>query len=547
MDFCHDAIIIEEIFFYDRCDMEEFNRKKTDTAWQSPTKYFVAACLILFGLYILYISRAVLTLLLTAALLAFIASPVIKLFQNKLKLSKGLSVAITYLLAALFLLTAPVAFLSQGTKAINFFLGLDYIQIAQDSLNWLENSLNTIKILDIPIIDPFVDNVITSMINALQNVQTPDASVEKVPEIDTVIQSLVNAFAVGADIVAGIVGGVISGVLAIIFLILTSIYFSLDGENFLHNLLDKLPPAYKPEYTALATRIRHVWEGFFRGQITLMLTIGTIIWLGGSLLGLPFALFLGVISGLLEILPNLGPTIATIPAIVIALFMGPTYFELNHFIYTLIIVAFYVSVQFLENSFIVPKIMGEALDLHPILILAGVFVGATVWGILGALIAAPVIATIKEILEYLYFKLAWEQPQTYYERPPEEENGLLKQVQTFFHRFMKKKKTSEGKGNPKTVSKKELTEKNPYITTQDKVSSTLNQEHHLQEDINKIKPPEYISQAIPAHQEIVPLNISTQTPKKRDKTGLLALIFLTIASIITGIFFITENKNTDLN
>ncbi len=522
--------------------MEEVNSRKTDTAWQSPTKYFVAACLIIFGLYILYISRAVLTLLLTAALLAFIAGPVIKLFQNKLKLSKGLSVAITYLLAALFLMTAPVAFLSQGTKAINFFLGLDYIQIAQDSLSWLENSLNSIKILDIPIIDPFVDNIITSMINALQNVQTPDASVEKIPEIDTVIQSLVNAFAVGADIVAGIVGGVISGILAIIFLILTSIYFCLDGEKFLNNLLDRLPPAYKPEYTALATRIRHVWEGFFRGQITLMLTIGTIIWLGGSVLGLPFALFLGVISGLMEILPNIGPTIATIPAIVIALFMGPTYFELNHFVYALIIVAFYVSVQFLENSFIVPKILGEALDLHPILVLTGVFVGATVWGILGALIAAPVIATFKEILEYLYFKLAWEQPQTNYESPPEEEKSLLKQIQTFFQRFTNKKKSSERKDDPKMVIKKEIAKKNPYIATQDKVSSTPNQEHLLQEEIFKIKPSEYISQANPSHQEIVPLNNSTQTKKYPNKTSILALLFLTIASIITGIYFITENK-----
>jgi len=484
--------------------MEELINKETvvnDTAWKTPTKYFVAACLILFGLFIFYISRAILTLLLTAALLAFIASPVIKLFHHKLKLSKGLSVAITYLLAALFLLTAPFAFLSQGTKALNFFLGLDYIQIAENSLSWVENFLNSIKILDIPIIDPFVDNIVTSMIDALQNIQTPDTSTTKVPEIDTVIQSLVSAFAVGADIVAGIVGGVISGVMAIIFLILTSIYFSLDGENFLHNLLERLPPAYKPEYTALADRIRHVWEGFFRGQITLMVTIGIIIWLGGSLLGLPFALVSGVISGLMEILPNLGPTIATIPAIIIALFLGPTYFELNPFLYALLIVGFYVSVQFLENSFLVPKIMGDALDLHPILILTGVFVGATVWGIIGALIAAPVIATFKEILEYLYFKLAWEKPKINYEYPPEEEKQFFQHIPSFFQRFTKKDRISEQKSDSRIVVEK-----------------------------------------VPV--SIIPNNGCLF---QEEKTGLLALILLTIASIITGIFLYSKNKKTNLD
>jgi len=83
--------------------------------------------------------------------------------------------------------------------------------------------------------------------------------------------------------------------------------------------------------------------------------------------------------------------------------------------------------------------MGGALDLHPILVITGVFVGATVWGILGALIAAPMIATFKEIFGYIFYKLAWEEPKTKYQAQPEEETGILQGIKNFFQRYKRKK------------------------------------------------------------------------------------------------------------
>ena len=510
-----------------------------DTVWKSPTKYFVAALIILFGIFILYISRGIVTLLLTSALLAFIASPLIKFFHEEFKLPRGLSVAITYLLAGLFLLIVPIAFLSQGTKALNFFLGLNYLEVAQDFLKWLETFLNSIKVLNFPIVDPIVDNAINSMLQALQNIQKPNSTLPQTPEIDTVLQSLINAFTVGYDIVAGIVGGVISGVLAFVFLIMTSIYFSIDGENFLHTLLEKLPPAYQPEFSSLAARIRNVWEGFFRGQVTLMLTIGSIIWIGGSLIGLPFALVLGVISGLLEILPNLGPTLATLPAVIIALILGPTNYEMNHLLFALIVISFYVLVQFFENSLLVPKIMGGALDLHPILVITGVFVGATVWGILGALIAAPMIATFKEIFGYIFYKLAWEEPKSNYQAPPEEAPGILQVVNKYLQRFRRKKPTSQSISeeiiSPSTLSENVLINKE-YSTPTDTTLDTGKDSKILHPEV-KYAPPLYNQD-----HEIVKKN--PRTYSNRERSGSTAFVLLSIAGVFSSILFYIESKKT---
>jgi hypothetical protein len=92
-------------------------------------------------------------------------------------------------------------------------------------------------------------------------------------------------------------------------------------------------------------------------------------------------------------------------------------------IFALIVVGLYFLIQQLENTFIVPRILGEAVDLHPFVVLIGVVIGANVAGILGALLAAPVIASGREIISYLYAKILGQDPF-----PPEDERPELVSV-----------------------------------------------------------------------------------------------------------------------
>lgn len=198
--------------------------------------------------------------------------------------------------------------------------------------------------------------------------------------------------------------------------LLSSIYMTLDAPKFAQRFLNIVPVAYRPEIAILLHRLNKTWRAYLRGQLYLMIIIGALTWLGATAIGLPGAFALAVIAGVLELIPNLGPFLAAIPAVIVALIQGSTYLPVNNLVFALIVIGLYVLIQQIENSFLVPRILGEAVDLHPLVVLIGVIVGTSVAGILGALLAAPVIASAREIISYLYAKILDEDPF-----PPESE------------------------------------------------------------------------------------------------------------------------------
>jgi predicted PurR-regulated permease PerM len=202
-----------------------------------------------------------------------------------------------------------------------------------------------------------------------------------------------------------IISPVVTLVVTAIFTLLMAFQMSLAANQISGWYPDLIPPAYKDEYSALFEKITGTWINFLRGQLTLMLIIGVVIWLGGALLGVPFALLMGVIAGLLELIPSVGPTLAAIPAVLLALVLGSTYLPIDNLVFALIVIGFYVLVQLIENQFVVPRVMGEAVNLPPLIVLIGALAGATAFGILGALLATPIIATGNLVFQYIYRKI----------------------------------------------------------------------------------------------------------------------------------------------
>jgi predicted PurR-regulated permease PerM len=137
------------------------------------------------------------------------------------------------------------------------------------------------------------------------------------------------------------------------------------------------------------------------------------------------ALFLGVLAGVLELIPNVGPTLEAIPAVVLAFLFGSTHFDIQPLPFTLIVIAVYVGLQFVENQFLVPYVMGDAVDLPPLVVLIGALAGAMAFGILGALLATPVIATGNLVFRYTYRKILEPPPLP---PPAEEEPSVWERV-----------------------------------------------------------------------------------------------------------------------
>lgn len=142
-----------------------------------------------------------------------------------------------------------------------------------------------------------------------------------------------------------------------------------------------------------------------------MVVVGVIVWIGNLILGTPQALFLGVLAGLLEVIPSLGPILATIPAVILALMFGSGHIPVENWAFALIVIAFYVLVQAIENQLLVPYILGDAVDLPPLIVIIGVVIGGSAFGLLGVFLATPVISTGREIFMYLYDKILEPPPE----------------------------------------------------------------------------------------------------------------------------------------
>jgi predicted PurR-regulated permease PerM len=168
--------------------------------------------------------------------------------------------------------------------------------------------------------------------------------------------------------------------------------------------------ARRREAGILLGRIARLWLAFIRGQVILMLVVGVITWLGLIALGVPHALALGAAAGLLEIVPNLGPVISTALGAVVALQYGSSYLPISNPLLAVLVILFYVLVQQVENIFIVPRVMGDALKLPALVVLAGITAGAAVGGVPGALLATPVIATARELWRFYRHKRRGEEP-----------------------------------------------------------------------------------------------------------------------------------------
>lgn len=206
---------------------------------------------------------------------------------------------------------------------------------------------------------------------------------------------------------ANLVGGVFSA-LATLFLTLAMMFYAMkDGPGFIKALEKITPPDYHGDVRFIVVELGKIWNAYLRGQVILGLTMGAATFTGASIIGLPQPLVLGLLAGLLEFIPNVGPTLAATPAIIMALVTPSTTIPglEGGLLFGLIVVAMYVGLQAIEGLFLVPRVMGYTLNLHPFVILVALVFGARFGGVLGVILAAPVAATLRLLAAYLWTKI----------------------------------------------------------------------------------------------------------------------------------------------
>ncbi len=174
------------------------------------------------------------------------------------------------------------------------------------------------------------------------------------------------------------------------------------------------------EADMIAETVLRVLGGYIRGQIIVSAVTGVLVWLGLALVGVPYALVLGLVTGLLNVVPYVGPFIGGLSAAVVGLFISP--------LTGLLAIAVVLGAQQLTDIFITPRVMSEQVDLHPLLVIFSLLVGGTLFGFLGLILAIPVAAIIKGLFVYYYEKhtdkvLGTEDGVLFRSKPADDEAG----------------------------------------------------------------------------------------------------------------------------
>lgn len=303
------------------------------------TIIFIAVFIL--SIWLLYLIRDLILILFVAVILMSALSPMVRFF-SKIKIPKALGIAVTYIIiiaiiSGLIVLVSPP--LIEETRRL--FLTL---------------SPHLDQLLDIAAINK---SVLESQLSALSR----------------------NAFSITLS--------AFDNLLTIIFLLVLTFYLILEREN-LESRSASLFIGREERVKRLIVQIEEKLGRWLRGQLVLSLVIGILTYIGLLILGIPYALPLAVIAGVLEVVPVIGPIISAIPSVLIALTISP--------LLSLGVAAMYFVIQQLENHLIVPQVMQRAVGLNPLIVILAIAVGSRLLGFAGALLAVPIAVVIQIIV-----------------------------------------------------------------------------------------------------------------------------------------------------
>lgn len=194
-----------------------------------------------------------------------------------------------------------------------------------------------------------------------------------------------------------IIIGLVSYVFKIILAPVLAFYLLKDYDAISKKAIAWLPVNFRSDIIGLFKQINQVLASFIRGYFLVAAIVSALTTIAMALLGVDFALMLGLIAGVTELIPYFGPVIGAIPAIGIALLQS-NWLALK-------VAAVFVIIHQLEGNIISPKIMSDKVGLHPLLVILSLLAGGELYGLLGMVLAVPCAAVLKVLLCYAYTKI----------------------------------------------------------------------------------------------------------------------------------------------
>jgi predicted PurR-regulated permease PerM len=356
----------------------------TSPPWQPGTRLVGGVILVVLIGWLVYSVRQLATPIILGLFIAYLLHPLVHRLIKWTRMPHWLAVLILYLLLLTVVIGATTGL---GLVASEQIYGVveDLIDLADELPMQLEDlSIQTFRI------GPWEFDL--SRINL-------DPIIE---QLTSTIQSLL----LGTGSLLASFAGAVAEILGVFLLAMViGFYLLLDFDKLRNFFLDLVPSSYEEDISRLFDNTSKVWEAFLRGQFLLSVVIGSVVTIVLILLGVRFALGLGIIAGLMEFVPIFGPIISGVIAGLVALFQEGNRMGLSPGVYVLIVLGAFFIIQQIENNILVPRIIGQSLHLNPLVVLLAALAGGIMAGVLGVLLAAPTVATLRLWLGYFYGKI----------------------------------------------------------------------------------------------------------------------------------------------
>jgi predicted PurR-regulated permease PerM len=338
----------------------------------------------------------IILLFLLAFFLAYILDPAVDWMEN------GLGVQRLY--AIVILLTIIVIFMT----GLGYYLTQQALLIGHEIGTILKNPPDIQAWAQYLLPEPLY----TSVEASLENFKTQKLYERGLSYVRTHLSSVTNTLTQGSTVLLGFARQTL-GALGIFInsmvFIFATIYFLWDFDSVIHNLRTLIPLRYRPSTDELFGEIDELLRAFFRGHLIVSVTIGILYGTGYLLVGLRGGFLIGFLSGLMNFIPYVGPSIGFLLA------FGLGLYQFNTFSSILGIIIVFVLVQSLEGNILTPNIVGGAVGLNPVTVIFSLLVFGKFLGFIGLLVAIPMAGIFKVLLTRL---VRYYRSTDYYRKPP---------------------------------------------------------------------------------------------------------------------------------
>lgn len=193
--------------------------------------------------------------------------------------------------------------------------------------------------------------------------------------------------------------GLVTSTLKIVLVLIFSFYFSIGKEKYLKSFKKSIPKKYREDVNYLAVRINTSLQQFIRGRLLLALFVGFLTMIYLLILRVDFAIVIGMITCIADIIPYIGPFLGFVPAVLFAFMDAP--------LKALWVSILFIIIQWAENNILAPKLIGDSTGLNPLAVLISIIIGGGIFGIWGMVVSVPLVSIILILLDF--FKLKYNE------------------------------------------------------------------------------------------------------------------------------------------